>query len=220
MSNWIPDVELKLVALCNKWIPMLRSEEMRTICRWDDDLCALALSKIEPFVSAHSAFQELDTSENRAIKNQTKREAVSVMRAFATSSVRYNPYVNDACRLALGLRKSDTVSTPHLRPTGRPTALVERTTNYFEHKVRALNAETGKATKPADAYGVRFAWQVGGERPVSGAAIHNGRFVRRPVITVAYDETDRGKPAYYACCYENAKGEAGPWSPVVEAYIG
>jgi hypothetical protein len=128
--------------------------------------------------------------------------------------------MTDAYRLALGMNRPDTVPTPHLRPTSRPNTMVERTANYFEHKVSALNAENGKATKPADAYGVRFAWQVGGERPATGAAILNGRFSRRPVITVAYDETERGKTAYYAACYENSKGEAGPWSPVMEAYIG
>jgi hypothetical protein len=220
MSNWIPDSELKLVALCTKWIHTLRSEEVRTVCRWDKDLCTDAISKIEPFESAHKAYQAADTSENRAAKNETKRVAVSAMRAFATSSMRHNPYMTDAYRLVMGLNKPDTTPTAHLRPTSRPNIIAERTANYYEHRVKALNAENGKATKPADAYGVRFVWQAGGERPATGASIINGKFSRRPVITIAYDETERGKTAYYASCYENAKGEAGPWSPVEEAYIG
>jgi hypothetical protein len=36
---------------------------------------------------------------------------------------------------------------------------------------------------------------------------------------VTYTEADKKKTAYYAVCYENAKGEPGPWSPIVEAAI-
>ncbi|MDR0410186.1 MAG: hypothetical protein LBH18_07330 [Spirochaetaceae bacterium] len=34
-----------------------------------------------------------------------------------------------------------------------------------------------------------------------------------------YNEEDRGKRVFYAACYENAKGEAGHWSDIVEAVI-
>ncbi|GHT67132.1 hypothetical protein FACS1894110_12050 [Spirochaetia bacterium] len=32
-------------------------------------------------------------------------------------------------------------------------------------------------------------------------------------------EADKAKTAYYATCYENGKGEQGPWSPIVDAVI-
>ncbi|MDR2887935.1 MAG: hypothetical protein LBV26_08055 [Bacteroidales bacterium] len=83
--------------------------------------------------------------------------------------------------------------------------------------MRALNSKSGKA---ADAYGVCFVWQVCGERPAEGGAMNSGKFSRRLEIFVSHGEPNRGKMAYYAACYENAKGESGPWSPVVEAYIG
>jgi hypothetical protein len=36
---------------------------------------------------------------------------------------------------------------------------------------------------------------------------------------VTHTETDKAKTAYYATCYENSKGEQGPWSPITEAVI-
>jgi hypothetical protein len=56
--------------------------------------------------------------------------------------------------------------------------------------------------------------------PASGADLPKGRFSRKPVIVVAHGEAFKVQTAYYATCYENSKGEAGGWSPVVEAIIG
>jgi hypothetical protein len=74
--------------------------------------------------------------------------------------------------------------------------------------------------KPADAYGVRYAWQVGGIKPASGADLPKSKFSRKTALIVTHTEADKGKPAYYAACYENGKGDTGPWSPVEEAFIG
>jgi hypothetical protein len=99
-----------------------------------------------------------------------------------------------------------------------PDTDARTTRNHFEHRVRALDA-LGRAAKPDDAYGVAFAWQVGGEKPAAGADLPKSRFSRRPSIVVSHSEADKGKPVFYASCYENSKGDQGPWSPVVEAVI-
>jgi hypothetical protein len=104
-------------------------------------------------------------------------------------------------------------------PSSQPETAVENTPNHFEHKVMALNHE-GKAAKPADAYGVRYAWQVGGEKPASGSDLPKSKFSRKPIHVVTHTEADKAKTAYYSTCYENSKGETGPWSPVEEAVIG
>jgi hypothetical protein len=98
---------------------------------------------------------------------------------------------------------------------------VENTHNHYEHRVRAMNTERGDHSKPADAYGVRYAWQVGGEKPVSGENIKGStKFSRKTTHIVQYMEADKGKTAYYSTCYENSKGDTGTWSPVEEAVIG
>jgi hypothetical protein len=83
------------------------------------------------------------------------------------------------------------------------------TRNNFEHLVRALNRDTGDHSKPADAYGVRYAWQVGGEKPASGADLSKTQFTRKANYVVTHSEADKAKIAYYATCYENSKGYKG-----------
>jgi hypothetical protein len=98
--------------------------------------------------------------------------------------------------------------------------VVENTVNHYEHRLRALDHATRGAAKPADAYRVRYAWQVGGEKPAQGEDLPKSKFTRRTNRIITHTEADKGKTAYYATCYENDKGDQGPWSPVVEAVIG
>lgn len=44
-------------------------------------------------------------------------------------------------------------------------------------------------------------------------------FSRKTTHVFDFEEEDRGKKVYYAARYENAKGEAGPWSEVVSLII-
>jgi hypothetical protein len=69
--------------------------------------------------------------------------------------------------------------------------MVENTTNHFEHKIRTLSRERSDSSKPADAHGVRYAWQVGGEKPASGAGL-------------AENEV---QPENEPCCYPQRSGQ-------------
>jgi hypothetical protein len=66
---------------------------------------------------------------------------------------------------------------------------------------------------------VRFAWQVGGEKPASGADLPKTKFSRRTTYVVSHTEADKGKTVWYATCYENSKGDEGKWLPVTDAVI-
>ena len=127
--------------------------------------------------------------------------------------------MDDPAKLLMGIHPKDATPTSHPAPVSQPETVVENTVNHFEHKVMALNHE-GKAGKPADAYGVRFAWQVGGTKSASGADLPKTKFSRKHILVVTHTEADKAKTAYYAAYYENSKGDAGPWSPVEEAVIG
>lgn len=219
MADWISRNDEKFFKLCEKWILMLKSETLRTRYKWDDDDCTAVLHDIAISTGAFITYKDNNSTKNRIAKDDAKKIATKSIRAFAASSVRYNQRMDDAARFELGISPRDTVPTTHLRPVSQPRVIVENTVNYFEHRLRAESNETGTTVRPADAFGVRFVWQVGGERPLSGNDILRGRFTRRTVMIVSYSEAESGLPVYYAACYENARGETGPWSPVVEAHI-
>jgi hypothetical protein len=220
MADWIPTREQDLVDLCQKWAAVLSDSAKVSAYGWDQGECTEVLGKINPFLTARIAYEADNSTAKRLAKDEAKEEAVDAMRDFANSAVRFNKKMPDPDKLFMGIHQRDAVQTPHGTPASQPDMVVENTSNHFEHKVKALNHETGGVGKPADAYGVRYAWQVGGIKPASGADLPKSKFSRKTALIVTHTEADKGKPAYYAACYENGKGDTGPWSPVEEAFIG
>jgi hypothetical protein len=209
-----------LVDLCQKWVIVLADTDKIAAYGWDQAECTEVSGKISAFLTARSMYEVDNSTMKRLAKDEAKEEAVDAMRDFANSSVRFNKKMDDPAKLAMGIHPKNTTPTTHGTPTSQPDTVVENSINHFEHKIRVINHETGGASKPTDAYGVRYAWQVGGNRPVSGGDLPKTKFSRRTNLTVTHTEADKGKPCWYATCYENGKGDMGPWSPVEEAFIG
>jgi hypothetical protein len=220
MADWIPRREQDLVDLCVKWMAGLEKDENLSKYDWPAEESVQVLRAIEAFLNARAAYGDDDSTAKRLAKDEAREEAVDSMRDFANTSLRFNKKMNDPDKLQYGLRPADNVMTSHAAPVSQPETVVENSPNHFEHKVKALNRESGDATKPADAYGIRYAWQVGGEKPPTGADLGKSRFSRKTTLTVTHTEAEKGKTIWYATCYENGKGERGPWSPVEEAFIG
>jgi hypothetical protein len=218
-SDWIPAREQDLVDLAGKWVATLADTAKQTAFGWNAAECTEATAKITAFLTARSAYESDNSTEKRIVKDEAKADAVDEMRDFANSQVRFNKKMKDEDRLFLGIRPADTTPTAHAVPTSQPDTDVLNSINHFEHKVRALNHITGDTSKPADAYGVRYSWQVGGEKPASGVDLPKTKFSRRATLMVTHTETDKAKTVYYATCYENSRGEQGPWSPITEAVI-
>jgi hypothetical protein len=219
-GDWIPTREQDLVDLCGKWAAVLADTEKITAYGWDQAECTAVLGMVNGFLTARSAYEADNSTAKRLVKDEAKDETVDAMRDFANSSIRFNKKMDDPAKLFMGIHPKDSTPTVHGTPTSQPDTTVENTPNHYEHRVRALNHATGDAHKPADAYGVRYSWQVGGEKPASGADLPKSKFSRKTAHIVQHTEADKGKTAYYSTCYENGKGDTGPWSPIEEAIIG
>ncbi|GAB6391714.1 MAG: hypothetical protein [Treponematales bacterium] len=216
-DDWLPRREADLVLLQARWKEILSDPVKQQAYGWPAADCAAVTTKIDAFTDAREAYNEDNSRDNRIDKDMARDESMDEMRDFANGHIRYNKPMSVSEKDYLGI-KPHNPPTPHPKPVSQPDTDVRNTRNHFEQEVRALNAE-GSAVKPDDAYGVAFAWQVGGERPATGADLPKGEFSRKPVKVVQHTEADKGKTAYYATAYENSKGEKGPWSPVVEAVI-
>jgi hypothetical protein len=55
--------------------------------------------------------------------------------------------------------------------------------------------------------------------PSSGADLPFSRFTRKKREVFDFDATDRGKTVYFCLRLENAKGQAGPWGPLLNWMI-
>jgi hypothetical protein len=218
-SDWVPRREQALLDLMARWDLFLSDAAKVALFGWLAEACARVLLAIGRFMAAREEYEASKTPENRLLKDEKKEEAIDAMRDFANGSIRFNKKMDDASKLHLGIRPTDTTHTTHPAPSSQPDTDVLPTTNHFEHRIRALNHATGDTSKPADAYGVRYAWQVGGEKPASGEDLPKSQFTRKTTHVVTHSETDKGKTAYYATCYENSKGDMGKWSPINDSVI-
>jgi hypothetical protein len=207
-----------LVDLAGKWTAALADSTKQTSFGWDAEECAETAIKIAEFLRAQDIYEANNSTVNRAGKDEAKGDAVDAMRDFANSAVRFNKRMRDDDKLFLGIRPADT-PTSHGAPTSQPNTYVLNSINHFEHKVRPLNHVTSDTSKSANAYGVRYSWQIGGERPATGAALPKTKFSRETTLVIAHTEADKAQTAYYATCYENGKGEQGPWSAITEAVV-
>jgi hypothetical protein len=219
-SDWIPTKEQDVVDLVETWKTVLGDTAKVVAFGWNQVEVTEVLSKITGFTDARAAFKADNSSAKRIVKDEAKEMVVDTLRDFANSDVRFNKNMSDADKLQLGVRLRDGTPTHHQPPTSQPDTVVENSGNHFEHRVRAVHHSTGNANKPADVYGVRYAWQVGGEKPATGADLPKTQFSRRTVMVITHTEADKAKTVYYATCYENGKGDMGPWSPIEEAVIG
>jgi hypothetical protein len=221
MADWVPTKEQDFVDLCRKWAAILADAAKIAACGWDAAECARVLGLINGFLSARNDYEADNSTAKRLAKDEAKGETIDALRDFANASIRFNKKMDDPAKLVMGIHPKDTTPTAHGTPGSQPGTEVENTRSHYEHRVRAMNTGRGDHSKPADAYGVRYAWQVGGEKPASGGDIKGGtKFSRKTTLIVQHTEADKGKTAYYSTCYENGKGDAGPWSPVEEAVIG
>ncbi|MDR2797649.1 MAG: hypothetical protein LBB80_04835 [Treponema sp.] len=121
-------------------------------------------------------------------------------------------------RLDLGLHVRDTTFNHHPAPKSRPDTDVEPSGKY-RHTVIAFHSAIGKREKPADAHGVRYAWQLGGTAPARSEDLPKSKFSHKTIEQFLWDSSDQGKPVYYTTCYENSKSDQGPWSAIVTTIV-
>jgi hypothetical protein len=218
--DWVPSREQDLADLAARWKAALSDPAKQAEYGWAAAECTALTAKIDGFLAARTAYEAADSTSNRIVKDEAKGDMIDAMRDFANASVRFNKRIPEQVKNGLGIRKGDATPTRSEPPSAQPETVVENTVNHYEHKIRALNRGRNDSSKPEGVHGVRYAWQVGGERPAKGEDLPKSKFSQRTFFIVTHTEADKAKTAFYATCYENSRGDEGPWSPVEEAVIG
>ncbi|MHB9292264.1 hypothetical protein Holit_01360 [Hollandina sp. SP2] len=182
-----------------------------------------------PLTSGHAAWTAAQAeADNPDTRTSIAIEKARRLRREDTAKIRWmvntfiNPNASGAItvedRFDLGLHVKDTTPSHHPAPGSRPDTDVEPS-GKFQHTVIALDSATSKKEKPPDAYGVRYAWQLGGTAPATPADLPKSKFSRKTQEKFSWDPGDQGKPVHYATAYENSKGEQGPWSAIVSTIV-
>jgi hypothetical protein len=153
-------------------------------------------------------------------KKDARKVAEKDIRNLVQGSLARNVRVTNRDREMMGLPVYDTTPTPINKPLGLATASV----SYLGGQVLQLTRSHVDGT-PMDkraSYGCKFFYGVyadGDTLPESGEDLPKQRFSRRKRELFEFAPADVKKPAYFCIRYENSKGEAGPWGPMIKAVI-
>ena len=159
------------------------------------------------------------TSDLTDARNESRAKAEKVLRPFVQRNLYCDPVTN-ADRIYLGLPVRDIIRTDH-------TTVNEEAEWFFEIRgIRQVRAHfkvfgtSGKA-KPDKyicvvAYEVRDASEPPPERPEDLKRHVNAS---RTPVTIAFDETERGKKVYLAMAWQNDRKIMGRWSAIQWTFI-
>jgi hypothetical protein len=159
---------------------------------------------------------KVDTREKNGLKQSVEKD----LRNYLQGMVVRNVNVTDKDRELMGLPIYDTTPTPVGEPKGQPTAsvvylggqVVELITGHVE----------GTPFDPKANYGKAIHMKLCAENdipPQTADELPKSRFTRRKKEIFKFAQSDVRKTAYFCIRYENSKGVAGPWGPIITAVI-
>lgn len=172
---------------------------------------------------------KLDVAENPATRTKLTVQAKNTVRTALKAAIRqavneyltHNHAVTDEDRDGLGIPIHKTTRTPSPKATTYPvgkadTSMLRRVTIHFADQ--HATEETAKA-KPAGQHGVEILWAIRDMPPALLKELTNSSFDTHTPFTLEFEEDERGKTIYFCLCWENTRGEKGPWSPIGSAVI-
>jgi hypothetical protein len=218
-GDWVPGREQDLVELTDRWRKILDDVAKQTLYGWEANTCKMVVDAIAEFLTARTAFLDNNSTENRIIKDEKKKIAVSAMRKFAREHIRYNSKVDDETRVYLGLpiygNARSIIPVPQAQCIGKAS-------NPGLHLVKIdLSGYSILTADQRSNYGVRIYWgilppgeitveMVSGPKhylakiPESGEMLGNSLFTRKKRHVFDFDG-DSGNRVFFCCRLKTVK---------------
>jgi hypothetical protein len=182
-----------------------------------------AFTPIQGLLTAYEAAFNAAQNPNRGKvdvlnKNEAKEALTQSLRAFIKGFLTYNPAVSDVDKENIGLPLHDGTRTPAPVPTTIPELELDISV-IRQISVHFRDAGSDKRGKPAHIHGVELRWALLDNPPVSVEDLIKSAFDTASPYTFKFDEPERGKALYICPCWENNKGDKGPWGEIYKAII-
>ena len=152
-----------------------------------------------------------------AEKNTARKVLIAEIRALVNFRLR-NPIITNAQRIALGLNVKDTTVSNIPVPTTRPELSIE-VLDYRRLKIVFHEYGTTSKAKPHGMSGAFIVYGVLSAAPSTIADLNRSLLATKTPHVLEFNEDERGKHLYVAICWQNTKGEKGPWSEIEQAII-
>jgi hypothetical protein len=182
-----------------------------------------AVTPIQTLLAAYDTAFEAAQDPNRGkvdvlAKNEARDALKSALRTFVKAYLAYNPAVTDADKKSMGLPLHDTTRAPVPPPSTVPEAEA-KTPHPMVVEIHFHDEGSTRQGKPARVQGAKIVYAVLDAPPATVEALTRSAFDPRSPFTLTFEENQRGKALYFALHWENAKGQAGPWSVIQKAII-
>jgi hypothetical protein len=217
MTDYIP----KALAALTLWADRFVSYFFANAVKW-----GVSISDATDLKNMWDDTRELiEKSEDPAQKTHLivnkRKEAVKAftakVRGFVNHELR-NRAVTDDDRIALGLPIHDTTPTPIGPPTSTPTLIIDLS-SHRQIRFRYQDQDSHSKAKPYGVNGAVVAWGLLTAPPVDQEDLPHTFLATRSPFTMDFREADRGKTLYIALCWQNERGQLGPWSDLQTAII-
>ena len=215
-SDYIPKKDAELVP----WSANFTAGVAANAGAWGippDEVSALQTADAT-FAALHAqADSPARTSIIVAEKNAARHTLETKIRELAGFRLR-NPIITDAQRIALGLHVRDTTYTTVPVPKTRPELDVD-VVDFRRLKVSFRDMGSSSKAKPYGVNGAVIVYAVLDTPPADPGALTRSVLATRTPYTLEFTEEERGKTVYVAICWQNEKGERGPWSEIESAIV-
>jgi hypothetical protein len=185
-----------------------------------DAVAALQTLKAR-WTAAYAAFENPATRNSIIVQEKRNaRDAYEAeLRKFIKSYLAYNPAVTDNDRKELGLPVHKHSRTPAPVATTYPdfdidSSTIRRLAIHFYDQ----GSKKSKA-KPEGQHGAEIRWVISDVPVVDVSELTQSSFDTHTPFTLEFAGHERGKTVYFCLCWENTRGEKGPWSEIQSAVI-
>jgi hypothetical protein len=225
-TDWLPTKRTLQLAMAKNWLSVLNHKAQKWGIPSDVEAALEGLME-----KAQDALNEAMSSERTAVITARCKAAFDALAAkMRDIKKRYflEPPLMDEDLVSLELSPPDTTPTP-IPP---PTAQVEADLTFpgiHLVELKKIRAVAGSAPDSKSDYGVRIFWGLTGpagsedkfrvtEVPDSGKELPHSKFMRRHKELFDFNG-ESGNTVYFCLRYENPKGDAGPFGPMLKAVI-
>ncbi|MDR1645482.1 MAG: hypothetical protein LBS05_06650 [Tannerellaceae bacterium] len=149
-------------------------------------------------------------------KNMARDTLVGLIREMVRAHLNGANITNDV-RLLLGLHLHDTERTPVPVPTDFPDMDIRP---YATRRLDIhFHDKEGKKAKPYGVNGAVIIYAVLDEPTTNYDLLGRSALATRTPHSIEFPLDERGRTVYIAICWQNEKGQRGPWSLIQSAIV-
>jgi hypothetical protein len=169
---------------------------------------------------------KLDTATNPMTRNKGTVAEKDVARKAFEKELRLairrfltpNPDVTSKDREDLGLPVPDTTHTPIAVPSTRPEFDIE-VVDVRRLSVHFKDRWSDSKARPYGVIGAVILYDLLPSPPTEPTDLLRHALATRTPFKIEFAGHERGQTVYFALCWQNAKGQRGPWSEIASAIV-